>query len=191
MAPRIIAGRFKGRRLQVPRGKVVRPTAERVREAVFDILGPRVAGARVLDLFAGTGAMALEALSRGAASAVLIDTDPESIRAAEHNALALEVADRVKIVRRDARQGPGPGDDRFDLIFVDPPYGEAAAVAALEGVDRSGRLDPDGVMIIEHAAEMDLPDVTAHLERIDQRRYGRTRVSFYVRRQTEKEDNRR
>ncbi|MBU1742880.1 MAG: 16S rRNA (guanine(966)-N(2))-methyltransferase RsmD [Proteobacteria bacterium] len=191
MALRIIAGRFKGRRLRVPRGQAVRPTTERVREAVFDILGPRVAGAVVLDLFAGTGAMALEALSRGAARAVLIEANPESIRAANHNVEALEVADRVRIISRDARQGPGPGDDRFDLIFVDPPYGEATAAAALEGVGRSRRLHPDGIMIVEHAARLDLPDVTSHLERIDQRRYGRTCVSFYVCRQTEKKDSRR
>jgi len=191
VAPRIIAGRFKGRRLKVPRGPAVRPTTERVREAVFDILGPRVAGARVLDLFAGTGAMALEALSRGAARAVLIEADPESIRAANDNVESLEVADQVRIVRRDARQGPGPGDDRFDLIFVDPPYGETAAVEALEAVGRSGRLDPDGIMIVEHATQLDLPDVTKHLERADRRRYGRTCVSFYVRRQTEREDSRR
>ncbi len=190
MAPRIIAGRFKGRRLQVPRGRAVRPTTERVREAVFDILGPRVAGAAVLDLFAGTGAMALEALSRGAARAVLVEADPESIRAANQNVEALAVADRVRIVRRDARQGPGPGDDQFDLVFADPPYGEAAAVAAVEAVGRSGRLDPDGMMIVEHGIEVDLPEVTSHLERVDRRRYGRTGVSFYVRRQTEKEDSR-
>jgi 16S rRNA (guanine966-N2)-methyltransferase len=186
---RVIAGEFRGRRLIAPQGRGVRPTSERVREAVFSILGARVNGARVLDLFAGTGALGFEALSRGARETVMVESAPESIRAIKENARALGVTDRVEIVPGDAREIPGPDDRSFDLIFADPPYGESALVAVLDAVGRRGRLAPDGIMIVEHEREVEPPQATAHLNRCDQRLYGRTAISLYVRSRTEKEDS--
>jgi 16S rRNA (guanine(966)-N(2))-methyltransferase RsmD len=186
---RIIAGDLGGRRLTVPKGQKVRPTSERVREAIFSILGDRVHGARVLDLFAGSGAMGFEALSRGAARAVMIEAAPDSVRAIRQNARALGVIDRVEIVPGDARLGPGPEYGPFDLIFADPPYGLGAVAEVLEAVGRRKGLVPDGIMIVEHAREVKSPEATAHLNKSDQRHYGRTAISLYVPNWTEKEDS--
>src|SRR3954452_8003358 len=124
---RVIAGAFRGRTLQAPRGRRTRPTADRVREAVFSMLGP-VDGLRVLDLFAGSGALAIEALSRGAAEAILVERDPRALAAISRNVEATGAAAAVR--RRDAlawlrayREAP------FDLVFVDPPYDAASRLA--------------------------------------------------------------
>ncbi len=115
---RVVAGEFGGRRLEAPKGSDARPTADRVREALFSILGG-VKGARVLDLYSGTGALAIEAISRGAESAVLVDTTP---RTARSNVEALEIENRCKVVRADAIRYLKREQDRFDLVFCDPPY---------------------------------------------------------------------
>jgi 16S rRNA (guanine966-N2)-methyltransferase len=115
---RVVAGELGGRRLEAPKGSDVRPTADRVREAVFSILGD-VGGARVLDLYCGTGALAIEAISRGARSAVLVDTKTGTAR---HNVEALRVDERCVVVRADAIRYLGSEESRFDLVFCDPPY---------------------------------------------------------------------
>jgi 16S rRNA (guanine966-N2)-methyltransferase len=115
---RVVAGELRGRRLEAPRGAEVRPTADRVREAIFSILG-EIDGARVLDLYCGTGALAIEAISRGARDAVLVDTDSALAR---RNADALGVADRCTIVRADVLRHLRRERERFDLVFCDPPY---------------------------------------------------------------------
>jgi 16S rRNA (guanine966-N2)-methyltransferase len=115
---RVVTGELGGRRLHAPKGANVRPTADRVREALFSVLGD-VVGARVLDLYCGTGALAIEAVSRGAESAVLVDTKPA---AARRNVRALEIDDRCTVVRADVVRYLGSGDGRFDLVFCDPPY---------------------------------------------------------------------
>lgn len=123
---RVVAGAFKGRRLRAPAGRSTRPTADRVREAVFAMLEP-VAGLRVLDLFAGSGALGIEAASRGAGPVTFVETDPGALRAIRHNLAAVGL--EADVVRRDAlaylRTAPGP----FDVIFVDPPYSSALRLA--------------------------------------------------------------
>ena len=114
----MVAGELGGRRLEAPKGTDVRPTADRVREALFSILG-EIGGARVLDLYCGTGALAIEAVSRGAAGAVLVDTKPAPAR---RNVEALAISDRCTIVRGDAVRYLGSEASRFDLVFCDPPY---------------------------------------------------------------------
>jgi 16S rRNA (guanine966-N2)-methyltransferase len=114
---RVVAGELGGRRLASPRGHSVRPTADRVREALFSILG-NVAGARVLDLFAGTGALAIEALSRGASSAALVDTD---LRTARRNVDGLGLGERCELVRSDALRHLRRDEGEYDLVFCDPP----------------------------------------------------------------------
>ena len=166
---RIIAGEFKGRRLKTPTGRSVRPTADRVREAWFSILQRAVRGARVLDLFAGSGALGLESLSRGAVSADFVEVHRASLAAIKANVQALKVEERVTIHRVDAvrfaeRLQPG----QYDVAFADPPYaGEhAARLVAMFRVTPFAR-----VFALEHPADKFIPGD-------DTRRYGDTAVTL-------------
>ena len=174
----MIAGELRGQRLVAPRGWKVRPTSDRVREAVFSALGERVVGAVVLDLYAGTGALAIEALSRGAERAVLVDRDT---RPALGNVERLGLAERVELVRADAERwlaAAGSGEpSRFDLVFVDAPYRLADRVAAELDKHLPEVLAPDGRAIVESGAGRPLR--IASLECLRSRRYGGTEVAFY------------
>lgn len=128
---RLVGGAWRSRRLRVPAGPDLRPTPDRVRETLFNWLGPRVAGSRVLDLFAGSGALGLEALSRGAAEAVFVDTSRTAVRALEAN-IELLGATSATVLRMDARRYLARGGEAFDLVFVDPPYATDLAKRSLE-----------------------------------------------------------
>jgi 16S rRNA (guanine966-N2)-methyltransferase len=175
---RVIAGELKGQQLMAPKGWKVRPTSERVREAIFSTLAARIEGATVLDLYCGTGALAIEALSRGAARAILVDRDT---RPALGNVERLGLADRVELVRADA--GAWLADrtkgDPFDLVFVDAPYKLADLVAEQLDTHLPGVLAADGRAVIESGARR--PLVIASLEQLRQRRYGAADVSIYGR----------
>ncbi|MEZ5078472.1 MAG: 16S rRNA (guanine(966)-N(2))-methyltransferase RsmD [Solirubrobacterales bacterium] len=178
---RVIGGELGGRRLLAPRGWKVRPTSDRVREAIFSALGDRVLGAVVLDLYAGTGALAIEALSRGAERAVLVDRDT---RPALGNVEALELGERAELVRSDAARwlasfAKDPDRRRFDLVFVDAPYRLADRVAVEIDTHLPAALAPQGRAIVESGAGRPLR--LASLERLRQRRYGAADVSFYGR----------
>ena len=155
--PRIIAGEAGGRRLAVPAGESVRPTSDRVKESVFSALGPgRLAGARVLDLYAGSGALGLEALSRGAAEALLIDRDQAAARAIRTNIETLGFEDRAVLRQCPVATlvgGPPPGDP-FDLALLDPPYDTPAAEveAVLRRLAEGEWLGPDATVVVERAA---------------------------------------
>jgi 16S rRNA (guanine966-N2)-methyltransferase len=123
---RVVAGEFKGRRLAAPRGTRTRPTADKVREALFSMLGD-VEGARVLDLYAGSGALGIEALSRGAASAMFVERDPRAVAAIERNLAAIGV--EATVLRRDVPRFLAAEDGAFDLVFCDPPYDSASRLA--------------------------------------------------------------
>jgi 16S rRNA (guanine966-N2)-methyltransferase len=156
---RIIAGEFKGRRLKAPKWAGLRPTSDKLRETLFNILAPRVAGARVLDVFAGTGAVGLESLSRGAAQAVFVEADRRGAALIEENAALCGVADRCVIIRDTAeralaRRMPG---DRFDIVVLDPPYDFEPLAEVIDGAARL--LAPGGVLILEHSARRTLPDL--------------------------------
>ena len=177
---RVIAGELKGQRLVAPRGHRVRPTSDRVREAVFSALGARTEGARVLDLFCGTGALAIEALSRGAASAVLVDRDP---RAALGNVERLGLRERVELVRSDAgrwleARGEEVAPPLFDLIFVDAPYRLADRVGQELETRLPLLLAENGRAVIESGARSPLR--IDSLECLRQRRYGAAEVSIYT-----------
>src|SRR5262245_16606522 len=180
---RIIAGVLGGRRLHAPRGRATRPTADRVREALFSILGvpqPREgARFRALDLFAGSGALGLEAVSRGADEAVLIDEDREAAEAAERNVHELGLAGRVRVLRREVGEALRALDGAFDWVFVDPPYEGGALDRALRLLSSSGALAPGGVAVAEHAAAAPPDERYGALVRDDLRRYGDTGLSFY------------
>lgn len=181
-AMRIIAGEARGRRLYAPAGEETRPTSDRVRESLFNILGRRVLDARVLDLFGGTGAMALEALSRGAAHAVIVDSARQAVAVIERNARAVlgdAFAGRAQIVRADYRAALGQmAGMRFDLVFLDPPYRMAEAYGdALSRLLAMGALGEGCRIVMERAREqaIALPEGFA---RVDARDYGKTSVEF-------------
>ena len=166
---RIIAGEFKGRRLKTPAGRSVRPTGDRVKEAWFSILQPSIPDARVLDLFAGSGALGFEALSRGAVAADFVENHQASLATIRDNAAALKVEDRVTIHRMDAvrfaeRLQPGA----YDVVFADPPY----ATTDAERLVTLFRATPFArALSIEHSGDVVLPGD-------DTRRYGDTAITF-------------
>jgi 16S rRNA (guanine966-N2)-methyltransferase len=177
---RVIAGELKGRRLVAPRGWKVRPTSDRVREAIFSALGDRVTGARVLDLYCGTGALAIEALSRGAASAVLVDRDT---RPALGNVQRLGLDERAELVRADVGRWLGEvsaasAAGKFDLVFVDAPYRLADRVAQDLNTHLPQLLAADGRAVVESGARRPLR--IGSLEPLRQRRYGAADVTVYA-----------
>lgn len=181
---RIVGGRHKGRVLEAPATLRVRPTSDRTREAIFNVLAHgdfgdwSLDGARVLDLFAGTGALGLEALSRGAAFALMVDDHPQSRALIRRNAEALGETGRVRLWRRDAtRLGPraGSAGPPYDLVFCDPPYGRDLGGVALEGALAGGWLAPGAVCVLEEAAGAEVPCPPGFAEH-DRRRYGDTQV---------------
>lgn len=169
---RVVAGEFKGRRLVAPFGDDVRPTSDRAREALFSMLGD-IAGATVLDLYCGTGALAIEALSRGAAAATLVDTEPGPARA---NVEALELAERAEVVVSDALEFLAREGDRFDLILLDPPYRLAARLGPDLAQPLLARLRPGGRIVTESPARDPLD---LGLEPWRERRYGEALVRIY------------
>jgi 16S rRNA (guanine966-N2)-methyltransferase len=174
---RVISGELGGRRLVAPRGWKVRPTSDRVREAIFSALGERVGGATVLDLYCGTGAFAIEALSRGAAHATLVDRDT---RAALGNVEHLGLGERTELVRADVSRwlaARGEDDPAFDLVFVDAPYRLADRVGQELNTHLPSLLDEGGRAIVESAARRPLR--IDSLPRLRQRRYGAADVAFY------------
>ncbi len=175
-AMRIIAGSHRGRRLETPPDEAIRPTADRIREALFSILTHRLdgfAGKHVLDGFAGTGALGLEALSRGAASAVFIDKDRAALALCRRNADAIGETAKARFLLADATSPPA--GTKCDLILLDPPYGEELGAKALAALDAAGWLAPDALAVIE--VDRDRPETTpAGFTVQDTRDYGRTRI---------------
>jgi 16S rRNA (guanine(966)-N(2))-methyltransferase RsmD len=174
---RVIAGQWGGRRLQAPPGASTRPTSDRVREALFSMLGPRLEGARVLDLFAGSGALGIEALSRGAAEATFVDSAPAAIRAVRANLEALGIDAELR--RADARRflgGASAAARQYDLVLLDPPYRLAGRLgpeltAALPAV-----LAPGATVVAESDRRAPLE---LGLELHDERRYGDTLIRIH------------
>jgi 16S rRNA (guanine(966)-N(2))-methyltransferase RsmD len=176
---RIVAGTARGRRLAAPGGDGTRPTSDKVRGAIFNVLGQFFDGGRVLDLYAGTGALALEALSRGFAEATCVDASASAVEAIQRNAEACGLGGKVTVVRRrvlDALRALPPGT--FDLAFVDPPYAEGpgAALGALGRV-----LRPGASVVAEHDRRSPPPDRIGELALQDRRAYGDTGISIYRR----------
>jgi 16S rRNA (guanine966-N2)-methyltransferase len=184
---RIIGGEGKGRRLKSPKGLATRPTGARVRQTLFDILAPWLPGCRFLDAFAGAGAVGLEALSRGAAVVVLVDVAAHAVATLRANAAALARAGgEARIVRQDARTAMGAfahAQERFDVVYLDPPYDSDLYEAALERAGRPGLLAEEGVVVAEHFHKRALPERIGVLTRSREVRVGDHRLSFYRRQQ--------
>ena len=184
---RIISGEAKGRTLFAPSGLDTRPTSDKLRGSLFNILSARVAGARVLDLFGGTGALALEALSRGAAFAVIADNARQAVQVIERNArnvLKEDYDHRVRVVRADYRSAIAAlAGAPFDLVFLDPPYRMADAYGdALGRLSAAGMLAEDCTAVLERRRDAAVP-IPEEFECIDTREYGETAVDFVRRRQ--------
>ncbi|WP_421695617.1 16S rRNA (guanine(966)-N(2))-methyltransferase RsmD [Aestuariivirga sp.] len=181
---RIVGGKFKGHSIAPPHGSATRPTSDRVRESVFNILahgihGLELEGARALDLFAGTGAMGLEALSRGARFCQFVEDSSEARGLIRKNADALGVIGLAKIWRRDAtRLGPCAPQPKFDLVFADPPYGKGLGEQALAALVAGEWLNPGAIVVLEESEASAIAPVDG-LTLIDERDYGATTIRFY------------
>ena len=179
---RIIAGRYRGHPIIAPAGRTVRPTTDRVREALFSILGASVEDASVLDLFAGSGALGLEALSRGAARAVFVEAAPVSIGALHKNIqrLGAEVARVARGRVEDTLPRLARDGETFDLVFLDPPYNKGLAGEILARLGAGPLLRPGARVVAEHEADLSPPEILeGGLTRDDSRRYGDTVLTFY------------
>jgi 16S rRNA (guanine966-N2)-methyltransferase len=181
---RIVGGKFKGHSLVSPHGLMTRPTSDRVRESIFNILAHGIEGfdldhARVMDLFAGTGALGFEAMSRGARFCQFVDESAAARGVIRRNADAFGIIGQVKIWRRDATVlGPGAPQPGFDLVFADPPYGKGLGEKALASLVSGHWLNTGAVVILEETIKADLTPA-AGLDLIDERSYGETKVWFF------------
>ncbi len=180
---RIISGEAKGRTLYAPAGQETRPTSDKIRGSLFNIIGSRVEGAEVLDLFGGTGALALEALSRGAARAAICDISRSAMQAIERNARSVlkeGFGERARLLKMDYRGAIDRLEGRFDLVFLDPPYRmEEAYGDALSRLRRADRLKEDCLVVLERA-QTARPPLPEDFDVKDTRRYGDTAVDFVI-----------
>jgi 16S rRNA (guanine966-N2)-methyltransferase len=175
---RIIAGSLKGRRLASPAWPGLRPTSDGLRETLFNILGPRVPGARVLDACAGTGAVGIEAISRGAAHVTFFEWDARALDLIAANLERCGVKDGYAIIRMElGRRVPRPFAAVFDLIFLDPPY-EMNPVGALS--DLAPLVARDGLLVLEHAHRSDAPERPPGLARVREVMSGSSALAFYI-----------
>ncbi len=180
---RVTGGEARGRRLASPRGAGTRPTSDRVRESLFNILGP-LDGSCVLDLFCGAGTLGLEALSRGAACAWFVDRSHVPLRALEASVDALGYRSRVRMVRLHLPRGLDvlvARGQSFDLVVLDPPYGSPDLEPCLDRLGTGGLVSREGVVVVEHDRDHELAEGYGGLARFDRRRYGRTVLTFYRR----------
>lgn len=181
---RIVGGTYRGRPLATPQHAGLRPTADRLREAVFNILahgiaGFEITGARVIDLFAGTGGLGLEALSRGASFCLFVDDSAEARALIRRNVEAFGLTGRTKIFRRDATDlgEAGARGGGYGLAFLDPPYGQGLAEKALAALAQGGWLAPDAVVVVEERSDVDVAP-PAGFTWVDKRSYGDSQVLF-------------
>ena len=179
---RVISGKAKGRRLVAPKGGAIRPTADRIKESLFNILPRDFSGMKILELFAGTGNISIEALSRGAESALLVDASERSARIIRENLRRLELTDRAQMwvmpVRR-ALNAVGRQGSKFDVIFLDPPYDQKLVGRSLELIASVDPIYPTGLVVAEHSVRETLKTSYGSLSLNDQRRYGDTLLTFF------------
>lgn len=179
---RVIAGTHKGRRLHTPKGKETRPTSDRLRESIFNILAHRwpdhLVGARVADIFAGSGAMGIEALSRGAAHVVFVEKHTAGRDLVSRNLQTLGIADKAQVIEGDARKLP-PLEAALDLVLMDPPYGRGLGEAALEALQQAGWLRHGTLVVLEAGADEPL-EIPAGYKVGDRRVQGDSQVIFLL-----------
>lgn len=180
---RIISGTCKGHRLASLKGRQTRPTQDRIREAIFNILEPKGPFHQVADLFAGSGALGLEAVSRWGGSAFFVDSSRAALDCVRENSRRMKLEDRTQVIQRDLSRGIDflmPRKRPFDLIFMDPPYGEGWGALIIPRLLRLPVLEDKGLLVLEHDQSEAVPREAGKWGIGDERRYGRTRISFYV-----------
>lgn len=181
---RIIAGEYRGYKLESVKSDKTRPTLDRVREALFSSLMNYLDGAKVLDLFSGTGALGLESISRGAKYAVLNDKSQDSFKAILANVNNMKCNEKVQISKKEADKciaKLGKENEKFDIIFIDPPYLSNLGVKSIENISKYDILEEDGIIVFETDKEVKYPHEIANFEVINVKKYGRVEVSFWKR----------
>jgi len=181
---RITGGQSKGRTLASPKGMDIRPTTDKVREAIFNVIGQDMSGLYVLDLFAGTGIFGIEALSRGAQHTVFIDNSKHSIKLIKKNLATCGFQDSGVVLRRDLKKGMSRNhpelQKNFDLLFLDPPYRKNLIIPLLEKISHAGMLSKGSKIVAELSKNEILPSSIGNLEMADTRFYGDTRINIYL-----------
>jgi len=181
---RVIAGERKGRRLIGPKGKIIRPTSDRTKEFIFDYLREHVQNAHILDLFAGTGNFSIEALSRGAQTATLVDRAKEAIKIIYKNVELTNYSAKCYIIKKDALiylKVAAKTSQRFDLIFADPPYSNTIYRQLLEKIDDSNILEEGGLFILEHSSTTMAKVNLKNLKQIKQKKVGNSTITVFIR----------
>lgn len=178
MVIRIIAGEIKGRKIKSLKGKTVRPLLARVKKSLFDIIGRKIKNAVFLDLYAGTGSVGIEALSRGTKEVIFIDNDPQAVKIIEENLKQFGFEERAKIFRRDILKGL-PVERKFDLIFIGPPYKSELILPTLKIITQENCLSPEGWIICQHHFCEKLPEEYYNYELFRREKYGDMFLSFY------------
>ena len=184
---RITGGHSRGRILSSLRGLDIRPTSDKIKEAVFNILGQNFTGLKVLDLFAGTGALGIEAISRGAERALFVDKSRQAVNLIKKNLAVCGYEDRGEVLQQDIIKGLKPdyltGNDLFDIVFIDPPYGKDLIPSTLINLSEKKLLAESFSIVVESSRDEELPSVIDRLELSDTRTYGTTRIDFYQNRE--------
>ena len=178
---RVISGNFRGLKLVAPTGDNTRPTLDRVREAIFSMLMPIIPDAACLDLFAGSGAMGIEALSRGADSACFVDLSTEAIDCVNANLKKIKLTDKTQVIRSDYCDFLKNCHNQFDIIFLDPPYDGNMYERCLELIHNNNLLKPSGIIVAEWDYELGFDVTTNHFDVVKNKKYGRVGVSVLKR----------
>ncbi|MFC1480604.1 16S rRNA (guanine(966)-N(2))-methyltransferase RsmD [Candidatus Omnitrophota bacterium] len=183
---RIIGGKFRGRNIKQPEFETTRPTKDRIREAVFNIIAEKVPASSALDIFAGSGAYGMEALSRGAEKCVFVEKNRLCAVAIKENVKALGLEEYARIITKDAFKavellGKGKNKEKFDLVFSDPPYNKSMSRKTLIMINHYDILNPSGLLIIEHSTGESLPEAEGHVSLCKQKTYGDICISVFLR----------
>ncbi|WP_026700125.1 16S rRNA (guanine(966)-N(2))-methyltransferase RsmD [Salibacterium aidingense] len=180
---RVISGKYKSRPLKPVQGMKTRPTADKVKEALFHRIGPYFEGGAVLDLYAGTGNLGIEALSRGAEHAVFVDKNPQAVKVIKQNLKSVGIQEDTEVYCNEAGRALNALDKRnkkFTFIFLDPPYAVNVLPSLLESISDKGLVPQTGTIVCEHHASIRLPEQIGELNRLTMENYGDTNVSLYI-----------
>lgn len=179
---RVISGKVRGLKLNTPKNEDVRPTTDRVKESLFNMISPYIMDSNVLDLFAGTGSLGIECLSRGAQRCVFVDVSKESISIIKSNITKARVENESIVLNLDFKDAISKlkvQKNKFDVIFMDPPYYKNMFIDALEKIDNADLLEEEGIIVIEHDSKENFPEKIERLEKHKVKKYGNTTLTFY------------
>lgn len=179
---RITSGELKNRRIKSREGRETRPTLERIKEAIYSIIGEKIVDAKFLDLYAGTGNMTFEGISRGAKRAIMIEQDKEAVRIIIENVNHLGIENKCRAYKNDVFRAVeilSRKNEKFDIIFIDPPYKENISIQTIEKIFENNLLEEDGIIISEHSVYEKMPNKIGNFVKYDERNYNKKIVSFY------------